>query len=478
MAVGLAFRPGSFVTPFLFFYFPVLFAIWYGGFWPGVTASVLSAVLTNYFLLLPPNQFLFDLSSLLRCTFFTAAFIVTAWLVESRRRAAEAELASQMDALRASEERLSGIISSAMDAIITVDDRQQVVVFNHAAERVFGHSATEAIGKPLDRLLPERFRETHRHHITEFAATGITSRTVKTQTTLSGLRSSGEEFPIEATISQADAGGQKLYTVILRDMTQRLQTEQALVQSEKLAMVGRLAATVAHEVNNPLSTVSDLIHLIKNDPTATASVQARADIAEAEINRAANIVKHTLGFSRGGASRTRFRLTEVLDSVLSLASRKHEQKGVICEKQYLSDAEIVGVASEIQQVLWNLLTNVIEAVQQNGRISLRVRFGHKSLDPAAEGVFVTIADNGGGIDREHLSRIGEPFYTTKPTGNGLGLWVSKQIIDNHKGEMRVRSRTSCWSAGTVFSIFIPSDSPIAQTEQRGDESGRAHRRSA
>jgi len=209
----------------LFFYFPVLFAIWYGGFWPGLTAAVLSAGLTNFFFLSPHDHFSLDPSSLLRCAFFAVAFTATAWLVESRRRAVESELATQIDALRTSEERLAGIIGSAMDAIITVDEQQQVVLFNRAAEQIFGCSATEAIGKPLDRFLPERYREAHRQHITNFGATGATSRSAMSQTTLVGLRSRGEEFPMGAAISQVEAGGQKLRTVVLRDITQRLKTE-------------------------------------------------------------------------------------------------------------------------------------------------------------------------------------------------------------------------------------------------------------
>ena len=441
--------------------FPVLFAIWYGGFRPGVMATTVSAVLANYFFLEPYNHLSLGLGQLLRCIFFAVTFIVAAWMVENHHHAAESELATQIDALRASEERVAAIISSAMDAIITVDEQQRVVVFNAAAEQIFGCSASGIIGKPLDQLLPERFRQTHRKHVETFGATGWTGRSANTPATLIGLRCNGEEFPIEATISRVISERLKLYTVILRDISQRIQTERALLQIEKLATVGRLASTVAHEINNPLSAVSDLLYLLKSDPTASDSVGNLATLAESEISRAAQIVSNTLGFSRGGTNPALFCVTKMLDSVLELANRKLEKKAVACDKQYFCEPEIVGVASEIQQVFWNLLTNAADAVGLGGgRITVRVRAGQWPLDGGGAGVFVTFADNGAGINREHLARIFEPFYTTKATGNGLGLWLSKQIIDNHKGTIRLRSHTSGSCTGTSFSIFLPSPTKL------------------
>ena len=206
------------------------------------------------------------------------------------------------EALRQGEERLAAIIGSAMDAFITVDKDQRIIVFNAAAEKIFGCPVVDAIGQTLDRFIPERFREAHHSHVQRFGSNGATSRTMYSPGTLYGRRANGEEFPLEATISQATIGGEKLYTVILRDITQRKQTEAALMRSEKLATVGRLAATVAHEVNNPLEAVANLLYLAEQNPSLDEAAREHLRMAEAEVTRAAHIVKQTLGFSKGGAA--------------------------------------------------------------------------------------------------------------------------------------------------------------------------------
>ena len=355
----------------------------------------------------------------------------------------------------ASAEQFETIIESAMDAIISVDAQQNVVLFNRAAEQLFGCFAAEAMGKPLDRFLPEHFREIHRQHISHFGATGVTSRSMHSPATLSAVRSNGEQFPIEATISQVGERGQKRYTVILRDITHRKRTERALVHSEKLASLGRLSTTVAHEINNPMEGLKNLLYVIMNNPSDAEEVRKYAEMADVEVSRLADITRQVLGLSRGGDVHSQFRPTEVLDTVLPLVNRKFEEKEAVLQKEYLHDAEVWGVASEIRQVFWNLLVNGIDAISRGGMIRVRISRGHNPRDERS-GVRITFADNGIGIDASCLPRLFEPFYTTKSDGNGLGLWVAKQIIDNHSGSIRVRSRTDGSQTGTVFSIFLPA----------------------
>jgi two-component system sensor kinase FixL len=360
------------------------------------------------------------------------------------------------ESLRQSEERHAAIINSAMDAIITVDNNQRIIVFNAAAEKIFGCPAAEAIGQSLDRFIPERFRGAHRRHVQTFGSTGATSRTMYSPGTLHGRRANGEEFPLEATISQATIGGEKLYTVILRDLTQRKQTEAALMQSEKLATVGRLSAIVAHEINNPLEAVTNLLYLAEQNPSLDEAAREHLRMAGAEVARAAHIARQTLGFTKGGTAFSRFRTTDVLESVLALLERKLRNKEVICEKEFTGQVEIWGVENEIRQIFWNLLSNSLDAVLAGGRIKLRIAPSHRN--GGVPGVRVTVADNGSGISADHMPHLFEPFFTTKATGNGLGLWITSEIVKKHGGSIRVRSRNGAGErTGTVFSVFLPAE---------------------
>ncbi len=173
--------------------------------------------------------------------------------------------------LRAEQDKLSGIIASAMDAIITVSVDQRITVFNHAAEVIFRRSAESAIGHSLDEFIPSRFRQEHRTHVAEFGEGGVTARSMYRPGNLYGLRSDGEEFPIEASISQIEVEGKKLFTVILRDISERRRIEETLRHSEKLAAVGSLAATIAHEINNPLECLTNLLYLARKDKALSES---------------------------------------------------------------------------------------------------------------------------------------------------------------------------------------------------------------
>lgn len=365
--------------------------------------------------------------------------------------------------VQASAEQFEAIINSAMDAIISLDARQQVVLFNRAAEELFGCPAKEAFGRPLDRFLPEQFREAHREHIERFGKTGVTLRSMHSPATLKGVRSDGKQFPVEATISQVGEGDQKRYTVILRDITQRKRTEHALILSEKLASLGRLSAAVVHEINNPLEALKNLVYLIMSNPFNAEMVREYAELADAEVSHIADITRQVLGMTRGGEAHSHFHVKEVLDTVMMLARRRAGEKGAVLQKEYRQDPEVWGVASEIRQVFWNLLVNAIDTIYIGGLIRVRIS-GFRDPCDERRGVRISFADNGVGIDAYGLTRLFEPFYTTKINGNGLGLWVAKQIVDKHGGWIRVRSRCGGLHTGTVFSVFLP-----AETHSRMDE---------
>ena len=230
--------------PFITFFPAVVLAAWFGGLGPGLLAMAVSTVCALLFL--PPFGSLRveDPGDLLGLAAFTAANLVILALNQALYRARQRAEGAR-DALRDSEERLRGIVTSATDAIITIDARQKITLFNTGAEAIFGYSASEMIGRTLDQLIPERFRTIHWHHVDAFGLTGISTRAMGGERVLAGLRRNGEEFPVEARISQVEIGGQKLYTVILRDITERKRAEAeraqlaAIVSSSADAIVGK-----------------------------------------------------------------------------------------------------------------------------------------------------------------------------------------------------------------------------------------------
>ena len=271
------------------------------------------------------------------------------------------------------------------------------------------------------------------------------------------MRSDGEEFPIETTISQVEAEGQKLYTVILRDVTLRRQAEEALVQSEKLASAGRLAATIAHEINNPLAAVTNLLYLARSEPHLSEAARQHLELADTELQRVAHITKQTLGFYRDESAPSHFDPAELLDDVLALLDTRDRKPAKFRGRHALPlSSPGAGLARRDSP-------GFFQRHQQRHRSprSPADAFASRSPAPAIgaarqRGVRVTIADAGHGIAPENLARIFEPFFTTKKdAGTGLGLWVCRQIVDKHSGSIRVRSRRTPQSSGTVFSIFLP-----------------------
>jgi signal transduction histidine kinase len=236
-------------------------------------------------------------------------------------------------------------------------------------------------------------------------------------------------------------------------MAQRQLAEDALRKSEKLAVAGRLAASIAHEINNPLESVTNLLYLIRNSTTLEDAKQFCA-LAETELRRVSEIATQTLRFYRQQSEATRLDVTQITDSVLSLyQGRLHShQVQVICD--YRTHSELLCYAGELRQLIANLISNALDAMKQTGTLTLRLR---EALDlEGREGIRITIADTGTGIPPDLRKRIFEPFVTTKgATGTGLGLWVTAEILRKHAGRMTFRSSTRPGHSGTVFTIFLP-----------------------
>ncbi|MGA9584939.1 MAG: ATP-binding protein [Terracidiphilus sp.] len=242
---------------------------------------------------------------------------------------------------------------------------------------------------------------------------------------------------------------------VMADISHRKQADEALLRAEKLAVAGRLAASVAHEINNPLEAVANMLYLISmTDSLGEARTQAATALEE--LMRIALVAQSTLKFHRETGTPRSTLLSDVMDAVLTMFNGKLQSMGIAVVLKAPQERPIRCMLSETHQIFANLIANAIESMQRNGRLVIRIRPSQDWRDRTIPGMRVTICDTGGGIDRATASRIFEPFFTTKTeTGTGLGLWVVAQLLERHKGSVRVWSSNRPGTSGTAFSVFLP-----------------------
>jgi two-component system, chemotaxis family, CheB/CheR fusion protein len=354
--------------------------------------------------------------------------------------------------------RLAAIVESSHDAIIGKDLNGIIKTWNAGAERLFGYTRQEAIGQPVTLLIPpsrideeplilERIRRGE--HIDHYESVR--------------RRKDGGLLDVSLTISPIiDAQGQIVgASKIARDITERKLAEAALIKSEKLAAAGRLAATLAHEINNPLQAVTNLVCLLRQSSGLNTNEQAYATMAEDELSRVVHLTQQSLSFYRESVYPVAVNPETVLDNVLNLFAKRLMAKELTVRRQYLSNGTTINsYPGEIRQVFSTLLLNAMEAVSAGGTIDIRVHKSSRWNGSKSQGVRIVIADSGVGIVPNNLAHIFEPFFTTKgEQGTGLGLWVANGIISRLGGSVQVRSSVIPGKNGTCFSIFLPTQTP-------------------
>ena len=251
------------------------------------------------------------------------------------------------------------------------------------------------------------------------------------------------------------------------DITERKLAEAALIRHEKLVSMGRMAATIAHEINNPLAAVTNSVFLAMTAENLPPAAREYLETAEEELRRVAYIAHQTLGFYRETTAPARTPVTGVLDSAIDLLKSRIKAKQAVIEKQWEGEWQVMGVASELRQVFANLLANSLDAIEEKGVIKLHVSAAASFAD-GRRGVRITVADNGAGISATSRQHMFEAFFTTKDVvGTGLGLWVSRQIIEKHGGAIRLRSNAESSRRGTVFSVVLPIETEAAHSQAAG-----------
>jgi PAS domain S-box-containing protein len=374
------------------------------------------------------------------------------------------EIKQRVEESYAREQWLNTTIRSIGDAVIACDTDGNVVFMNLVAEQLTGWQEAEARGVTLHDVFPI-FNEDTR------AVVENPVDKVRRLGTVVGLANhtflvskNGNEICIDDSGAPIRDSAGKMIGVVLvfRDITERRMSEGALMRAEKLAAAGRLAASVAHEVNNPLEGLTNLVYLARRSDEVEEIRQLLVQ-AEGELARIAHITRQSLGFYRETTTPAHFKPSKIVHEVSSFYASRAATLGVTFQVNAATDREVLGAAGELRQILSNLLANSLDACTKGASIRIETHSAVDPRNPSSAGVRITIADTGTGIAPEHIKSIFEPFFTTKTeTGTGLGLWVSRELVEKHGGSLRVRSRNINPGCGTVFSIFLPQQ-PALQT---------------
>ena len=345
-------------------------------------------------------------------------------------------------------------LTSLGDAVLATDEQGLVTFLNPVAEELMGVDQAAAKGRPVVDVFPIFNESTHRPVENPVKLVLESGRIVGLANHTVLKRTDGTLIPIEDSASPIRDGSDKIVGVVLvfRDATFERRSQELLRKSEKLAAAARLAATVAHEINNPLEAIGNLIYIAAGTEGMPASAAEHLALAEEELERVAHITRQTLGFYRESKEPAQVELAGLVDSVLRIFSNKLKAKNITIERDFRDCPQIKGLAGELKQVVANLISNAADAVQEGGTIRVELCCVENSGD---ELIQVSIMDNGSGIPADIRDRIFEPFFTTKKdVGTGLGLWITREIIDRHGGSIEVRSRDR-GESGTVFDIHLP-----------------------
>ena len=326
-----------------------------------------------------------------------------------------------------------------------------LVYVNPAFEIITGYSIEESLGRNCRFLQGSERQQPGLTLIREAVKTGREAKAI-----VRNFRRDGVAFWNELAISPIrNHQGQLTHFVgIQQDVTARVEFEAALRESEKLATAGRLAASIAHEINNPLEAITNLIYLARRAKDM-GEVEHHLSIADAELRRVALLTSQSLRFYKQSTAAQAVRPSDLLDSVLDVYGRRLDGSGIRVERRERTCDSVVCFESEIRQVISNLVRNAADAMKSGGRLLARTREA-TDWPTDAKGVLITIADTGSGITPESMGRIFDAFYSTKGNnGTGLGLWVTREIVARHKGRLRVRSCAHPGESWTVFELFVP-----------------------
>lgn len=437
-------------------------------------AIIVPTVLGMLCLLAEQNGYITSVLALtLLATLSMILLIMLTFLTAREINLSDQERHRRHELLRASEARLSGILSIAADAIISVDSQQRITLFNTWAEKIFGYSTSEVLGRPLDILMPRRFRGKHEKHIGEFERSSVAARRMADRQEIFARRKDGEEFPAEASISKLMLDGQPVYTVVLRDMTEQRLVATALIRAKDQAEAAtrsksEFLANMSHEIRTPLNSISGFAQLLleKTDVTGELRVQLRK--IKDSTAALTTIVNDILDYSKLEEGRLSLSLApfspvvlaRTCVSMMSSIANRRDLSIAITEAPELAGRSYLGDSQRLQQVLLNLLSNAVKFTNYGG-VTVKI------TDVPGDGGSVLrfdVSDTGIGIEPDHMNRLFQRFsqvdssISRKYGGTGLGLAICKRLVTLMGGQIGAESTPG---QGSTFWFSVPLEPAAA-----------------
>ena len=339
----------------------------------------------------------------------------------------------------------SGILDSATDAIVTINEEHVIVGYNRGAEAIFGYTREEAMGQDLKIIIPTPYKEQHRNFVRRFIATRST-HVIGKHVQLTAQRRDGTEFPMSISFSMAEIRGDLYFTGIVRDITEYKHMEDRLVQAERLAAVGNTVSHIAHEIKNPLAIIGGFARQLQKIPGLDDKARHKLEIIMKEVSRLEAMIAAIRDFVKRPATRKEPGDFEaLLDGVTEMFEDTFEVQHVSLKRRQDPKTPLVSFDSQqMRQVIINLIQNALEAMPQGGELTLATRVKPPHLE-------VSISDTGQGMPPEVKANIFQPYFTTKEKGTGLGLAITQNILQEHGGSIAVDSAPG---QGTTFTLKI------------------------
>lgn len=452
---------------FLLFIPAILLAAGAGGLGPGLLATALG-VISGIFV---GGDEALSQAELVEAAIFAVVGIGISWFGEQLHRTRLHDQETARD-LRTREAHLRSVLDTVPDATVVIDDRGIIQSFNAAAERLFGHPESSVVGQNVSMLMPTPFREEHDRYIARYLKTGE-KRIIGIDRVVTGQRKDGSTFPMKLEVAEVRTGERRYFTGFIRDLTERQATERQLEELEselarlsRLTAMGEMASTLAHEINQPLSAIANYLQgcrrLIEGieHPNAPKIHDALSETTHQTL-RAGQIIRQLREFvARGETEKRPENINKLVEEASALALVGAKEQGVKTVFRFdTSTGPVLVEKVQIQQVLLNLIRNAIEAMQGCAKKELVVET--RLLDDGM--VEVRVADTGSGLAEEIVPRLFQPFATTKPAGMGVGLSISKRIVEAHGGELLAEPNPG---GGTLFRFTLEPS-----TEVRGHDAG-------